>query len=122
MLGYLKNVVTLQFDFVACNGCGMCKIVCPHNVFIIKDRKAVISNRDACIECGACAINCPVNAIKVQTGAGCATGILLSSIGKGGDCCCSSSCGVSQAVTESAKFCCCGLQAENAGDDSDTKN
>ena len=93
MLRYLENVVTLRLNTEACNGCGMCAIVCPHGVFGIEDRKAVIIDEDACIECGACAINCPVNAIRVQTGAGCATGVLLGAIGKG--CECSSSCGVS---------------------------
>jgi len=117
MLRYLENVVTLQLDAEACNCCGMCAIVCPHEVFEIEDRKAVITDQNACIECGACAINCPVNAIRVQTGAGCATGVLLGAIGKG--CECSSSCGVSPSVTGSTQTDCCGARTESpkAGND-----
>ncbi len=88
MLRYLENVVTLRLDAGACNGCGMCVIVCPHEVFDIEDRKAIIIDLSACIECGACAINCPVNAIGVQTGVGCATAILRGKTGKGSDCGC----------------------------------
>jgi NAD-dependent dihydropyrimidine dehydrogenase PreA subunit len=121
MLRYLENVVTLRLDTEACNGCGMCAIVCPHEVFEIEDRKAVIADQNACIECGACAINCPVNAIRVQTGAGCATGVLLGAIGKGGECC-SSGCGVSPAVTGSSQTICCGTRTEDTKADSDTSS
>ncbi len=109
MLRYLKNVVTLRLDAEACNGCGMCAIVCPHSVFKIEDRKAVIADRDACIECGACVINCPTNAVRVRTGVGCATGVLLSSIGKEDECC-TNDCGVSPAESEPAQIGCCGSQ------------
>ncbi len=116
MLRYLENVVTLELDVEACNGCSMCVIVCPHEVFDIQERKAVIIDLDACIECGACAINCPVDAIRVQTGAGCATGILLGAIGKSNECSCG--CGVSPAVTESTQTDCSGASTENTNTDS----
>ena len=120
MLRYLENVVTLRLDAGACNGCGMCAIVCPHEVFKIVDRKAFIADQNACIECGACAINCPVNAIRVQTGAGCAAGVLMGAIGKGNGGC-SSPCGVSPAVTGTTKTSCCGGPAnkKNAKADGD---
>ena len=74
---YLKNVVTLQLDREKCNGCKMCTIVCPHNVFVVKERKAVLRYKDNCMECGACAKNCAQEAITVKPGVGCAAGILM---------------------------------------------
>ena len=73
---YLKDVVTLDLDRLACIGCGRCGEVCPHQVFRIADRKASIVDRDACMECGACRQNCPVDAISVDAGVGCAIGLL----------------------------------------------
>jgi len=84
---YLSNVVTLKLDEQKCIGCGMCEVVCPHAVFKVPAAKAVILDIDACIECGACAMNCPVDAISVNTGVGCATGIINGLLGGGGACC-----------------------------------
>ena len=75
-LTYLKNVVTLQLDVQKCNGCMMCIIVCPHEVFQLKNKKAFITNKDQCMECGACEKNCPEGAISVRSGVGCAAGII----------------------------------------------
>ena len=91
-LKYLKNVVTLELDRQKCNGCRMCTIVCPHEVFIMKDRKAFINKKDLCMECGACEKNCTEGAISVRAGVGCAGGI-INGILKGTEpsCDCSSS-------------------------------
>lgn len=75
-LVYLRNVVTLKLDQQKCNGCLMCTIVCPHDVFAIENKKAVIQNKDFCMECGACEKNCPENAITVRSGVGCVAGII----------------------------------------------
>ncbi len=88
---YLANVATLKLNIDICVGCRMCTIVCPHSVFALKNNKANIIDMDSCIECGACAKNCPVEAIQVRAGVGCATGIIMNSLGKKGDCCCNSS-------------------------------
>ena len=77
---YLKNVVTLRLDTEKCDGCGMCLQVCPHAVFHIEKRKAVIGDRDACMECGACTRNCAAGALFVQAGVGCATAVINSKI------------------------------------------
>lgn len=89
MLRYLPNIVTLELDAEKCVGCGRCMEVCPHAVFLVDQRKAQILDRDACMECGACARNCPVAALQVQSGVGCATGLLSAALGIKSECCCS---------------------------------
>ncbi len=75
---YLEKAVTLQFDAARCNGCGLCVHVCPHAVFTMVEKRAVLADRGACIECGACARNCEPEAIRVRTGTGCAAALLPS--------------------------------------------
>jgi NAD-dependent dihydropyrimidine dehydrogenase PreA subunit len=77
---YIKNVVTLKLDTGLCIGCALCEIVCPHAVFKIENKKALIIDKDACMECGACQKNCSVDAIKVDSGVGCAAGIIAGAI------------------------------------------
>ncbi len=89
---YLRNVTTLQLDQEKCTGCGICVIVCPHEVFQIKDMKAHVTDRDSCMECGACALNCIFDALKVHTGVGCAAALLKGKMVDGklvcdSDCC-----------------------------------
>lgn len=73
---YLSSVVTLKLDREACIGCGLCLMVCPHAVFALQEGKAVITDLDGCMECGACSLNCPVKAISVDSGVGCASGMI----------------------------------------------
>jgi ferredoxin len=84
---YLKNVATLELDREQCIGCGMCLSVCPHQVFKLEERKALIIDRDRCMECGACARNCPAGAVTVQSGVGCAYAVIQGKM-KGGPPCC----------------------------------
>lgn len=83
-LRYIPNVVTLDLDREKCTGCTMCLIVCPHVVFVMRDKKAEVIDRDSCMECGACALNCPDNAISVESGVGCASAIIIGAL-KGTD-------------------------------------
>jgi len=85
---HLKNVATLKLDEKTCTGCGLCVAVCPHEVFALADGKAHIIDLDACMECGACSGNCPVSALSVDSGVGCASGILNGLFNGSGDCCC----------------------------------
>lgn len=90
---YLRKVATLKLDQGKCIGCEMCTDVCPHQVFSMVDKTATIVELDACMECGACSINCPVTAIHVDTGVGCASGMINEWLrehnigGSIGDCC-----------------------------------
>lgn len=81
MLKYIDKYITLELDDDKCVGCGLCITVCPHRVFEMRARKAVIKEKTKCMECGACMSNCPVGAIDVDAGVGCAVAIL-----SGGNC------------------------------------
>ena len=62
-LKYLKNVATLRLDQEKCNGCRMCTIVCPHHVFEMNSKKAMIIDYNACMECSACWYVCSTGAV-----------------------------------------------------------
>lgn len=79
---YIKNGDSLKIDYELCIGCKVCIEVCPHNVFKIENKKAVIINKDSCMECGACKLNCPTKAINVNAGVGCAYAIISGMINK----------------------------------------
>ena len=86
---YLSGVTTLRLIEDRCTGCGMCTVVCPHGVWEMRNRKAVIVDRDACMECSACATNCPAEAVTVQAGVGCAQAVINSALGRSSSTCCS---------------------------------
>lgn len=73
---YLANVATLAYEIDKCTGCGRCVEVCPQGVFVMKDKRARITDRDKCMECGACALNCEFGALSVDAGVGCAAAII----------------------------------------------
>jgi len=76
MPAYIRGVATLKLDRDACTGCGLCAVVCPHRVFAVESKKALILDRDLCMECGACEMNCPSGALTVDRGVGCAQAVL----------------------------------------------
>lgn len=84
---YLKDVATLELSQEKCTGCGRCIEVCPHGVFALEGKKAVILDRDLCMECGACANNCAFEAIQAGAGVGCATALIGSMITGGEPAC-----------------------------------
>ena len=73
---YLADVVTLEYNAELCTGCRRCVEVCPHQVFVIENKRAAITDRDRCMECGACVKNCPLKALEVKPGVGCASAII----------------------------------------------
>lgn len=86
---YLSNVSTLVYDSARCNGCAMCAQVCPHAVFVMDGRKAMVADRDMCMECGACMRNCASGAITVKSGVGCAAAMIKGMITGDASCGCS---------------------------------
>jgi len=87
---YLEEAVSLEVDEKLCNGCGMCVIVCPHAVFEMENKRAILADRGACMECGACARNCEQGAIRVRAGVGYAAAVLTGML-TGGEPTCSCS-------------------------------
>lgn len=75
---YTEN--TLKFNPELCNGCGMCTKVCPHGVFALTGKSAVLVRPEACMECGACQLNCPTGAITVDSGVGCAYAMMRAAL------------------------------------------
>jgi len=73
---YLANVTTLAYSPDKCAGCGRCTEVCPRGVFVMQDKRAVVTDKDLCLECGACALNCEFEAISVNSGVGCAAALI----------------------------------------------
>ncbi len=84
---YLANVATLQYFSEKCTGCKRCIEVCPQGVFELRDKRAVVTDKDLCMECGACAKNCEFGAISVNAGVGCATAIINGMITGGAPTC-----------------------------------
>jgi len=80
---YLSNVVSIELFPDKCTGCGMCLEVCPHDVFVLDNKRAVIQDRDRCMECGACVNNCAFGALSVDRGVGCAAALINSMISGG---------------------------------------
>ncbi len=73
---YIKNSASLNFISEKCTNCILCIDVCPHGVFQLKNKKVGVVDKDLCMECGACALNCKYGAISVNSGVGCASGII----------------------------------------------
>jgi NAD-dependent dihydropyrimidine dehydrogenase PreA subunit len=84
---YLANVSTLRYTPDKCTGCGRCAEVCPHGVFTLQEKRAVVTDRDLCMECGACALNCEYGAIAVNSGVGCAAALINSMVTGGAPSC-----------------------------------
>jgi NAD-dependent dihydropyrimidine dehydrogenase PreA subunit len=74
------EVNTLVYTPEACNGCAMCVAVCPHAVFEMHDKRAVLVHPTDCMECGACRLNCQTGAITVESGVGCASAMIRAAL------------------------------------------
>ncbi len=77
---YLAKVTTLQYAPDKCAGCGRCVEVCPQGVFVMRGKRAAVTDKDLCMECGACAMNCEFGALLVNSGVGCAAALINSMV------------------------------------------
>jgi NAD-dependent dihydropyrimidine dehydrogenase PreA subunit len=75
---YREN--SLRLDGALCNGCRMCVEVCPHAVFDMLGKEAILADPASCMECGACRTNCATGAITVDSGVGCAAAMMIQSV------------------------------------------
>lgn len=74
------NETSLKFYPDRCVNCRRCIQVCPHGVFGSGKEHVDLVLPASCMECGACALNCPVQAIEVQSGVGCAWGMINAAL------------------------------------------
>ena len=74
------TINTLKYNPELCSGCEMCSIVCPHEVFAPNGDVAQLVQPESCMECGACQLNCPTGAIKVDSGVGCASAMIMAAL------------------------------------------
>jgi len=70
----------ISVDDQVCTGCQVCAHICPHAVFEMREKKAVLSFEERCVECGACELNCHDGAIRVTKGTGCLFAIIRDDI------------------------------------------
>ncbi|MBU0536085.1 MAG: ferredoxin family protein [Nanoarchaeota archaeon] len=48
-----------------CTGCNSCVEICPMEVFVLENKKALVKKPGQCIGCHACESQCPESAIKI---------------------------------------------------------
>lgn len=60
----IKSYLKKKVDSKVCNGCGLCRSICPNDNITIKNEKAVIGNK--CGECYGCIHACPKQAIRAR--------------------------------------------------------
>lgn len=59
-------MVEIKIELGKCIGCGACVNVCPVELYVMEDEKAVLKeDQKDCVLCMACETSCPVGAIKI---------------------------------------------------------
>lgn len=54
-----------RIDYEKCNSCGLCRKICPMDVFDHFDRLYYIAHQKDCMTCFLCQIECPQEAVDV---------------------------------------------------------
>lgn len=64
--GICRDLITYFIEPELCNGCGVCKRVCPQQCITGEKKKLHTIDSGLCIRCGMCYDECPVDAVIVQ--------------------------------------------------------
>ncbi|MFW6127025.1 MAG: 4Fe-4S binding protein, partial [Thermodesulfobacteriota bacterium] len=64
--GVCKDLITYFIDPELCNGCGVCKRVCPQACISGEKKQPHTIDSSLCIRCGMCFYECPVDAVLVK--------------------------------------------------------
>lgn len=64
---FRKRITPYPAVLPDCQGCGVCMEACPAKVITIRDKRAVILDKE-CIRCYCCQEMCPYGAIALRTG------------------------------------------------------
>lgn len=75
-----KSQGKISLDRERCQGCGVCRTICPVGVFddLDPENKTRFKDRSACFSCGACVKQCPEQALRLVRGAPPSTGRIPS--------------------------------------------
>jgi NADH:ubiquinone oxidoreductase subunit F (NADH-binding)/ferredoxin len=64
--GVCKDLITYFIDPELCNGCGVCRRICPQQCISGEKKKLHTIDSSLCIRCGMCYDECPVDAVLVE--------------------------------------------------------
>jgi len=56
----------LKVNLNLCNGCGICKEICPADAIRLDENGRPYLKYDECWYCGSCEIDCPTSALKME--------------------------------------------------------